>query len=168
MQPAAAEGQPTSLAQLDPDVLYSPEELAEIAEAAAQDRFALTFEPGLREKLAVHITDHYISQIPKQNGGLAVNLTEEAMGRLAKRCIADSIVGGDIASTLTAADFAIAAETDSEEARRLIEEEIQSLVGMAAGKAIFDDMRQRVLYVEKGGNKRVLQVCLNMVITGED
>ena len=41
------------------------------------------------------------------------------------------------------------------------------MVGMAAGKAIFDDMRKRVLYVERGGNKKVLQVCLNMVITGQ-
>jgi len=145
---------------------YTPEELADIAETAAQDRFGLTFEPSLKEKLAVHITDHYISQIPKQNGGLAVNLTEEAMGRMAKRVITDGVVSGNATTTLTAADFAIAAETDSEEARRLIEEEIQALVGMAAGKAIFDDMRKRVLYVERGGNKKVLQVCLNMVITG--
>ena len=146
---------------------YTPEELADIAETAAQDRFGLTFEPSLKEKLAVHITDHYISQIPKQNGGLAVNMTEEAMGRMAKRVITDGVVSGNATTTLTAADFAIAAETDSEEARRLIEEEIQALVGMAAGKAIFDDMRKRVLYVERGGNKKVLQVCLNMVITGE-
>ena len=47
MQPAAAEGQPTSLAQLDPDVLYSPEELAEPA-AALVAQMSLEEDASLR------------------------------------------------------------------------------------------------------------------------
>ena len=46
MQPAA-EGQPTSLAQLDPDVLYSPEELAEPA-AALVAQMSLEEDASLR------------------------------------------------------------------------------------------------------------------------
>ena len=48
MQPAAAEGQPTSLAQLDPDVLYSPEELAEPAAAALVAQMSLEEDASLR------------------------------------------------------------------------------------------------------------------------
>ena len=47
MQPAAAEGQSTSLAQLDPDVLYSPEELAEPA-AALVAQMSLEEDASLR------------------------------------------------------------------------------------------------------------------------
>ena len=47
MQPAAAERQPTSLAQLDPDVLYSPEELAEPA-AALVAQMSLEEDASLR------------------------------------------------------------------------------------------------------------------------
>ena len=43
----AAEGQPTSLAQLDPDVLYSPEELAEPAAA-------LVAQMSLEEDASLH------------------------------------------------------------------------------------------------------------------
>ena len=57
-------------------------------------------------------------------------------------------------------------EAEIQEMRDAIDKEIAGLVGMAAGKALFDDMRQRVQYVENGGSKKVLQVCLNMVITG--
>ena len=57
-------------------------------------------------------------------------------------------------------------EAEIQEMRDAIDKEIEGLVGMAAGKALFDDMRKRVLYVENGGSKKVLQVCLNMVITG--
>ena len=47
MQPAAAEGQSPSLAQLDPDVLYSPEELAEPA-AALVAQMSLEEDASLR------------------------------------------------------------------------------------------------------------------------
>lgn len=144
---------------------YSPEELASIAKTAAHDRFDLDFEPGLEEKLCQHITDQYSGQIPQSNGGLAVNLCEAAMGRLTKRVMATGKVGRE-ASQLIAADFEIDAETSSEEARRVVEEDIVALVGMSEAKQMFNDLRKRVQYVENGGNRKVLQVCLNMVITG--
>jgi SpoVK/Ycf46/Vps4 family AAA+-type ATPase len=47
-----------------------------------------------------------------------------------------------------------------------VEQEITALVGMAAGKEVFDKMRKKVQYVEETGKKHLLSVCLNMVITG--
>ncbi|CAK9028484.1 ESX-1 secretion system protein EccA1 (ESX conserved component A1) (Type VII secretion system protein EccA1) (T7SS protein EccA1) [Durusdinium trenchii] len=64
---------------------YSPEELAEICEHAAQDRFNLTFAPGLTEALAQHISMQHGQEIAQHNGGLAVTLAERAFRRLATR-----------------------------------------------------------------------------------
>merc|ERR1719502_143204 len=62
---------------------YSPAELAQIAKQAAESRFGLRFEDGLEEKLAVHIEEQHSAEIAQHNGGLAVNLTESAMGTMA-------------------------------------------------------------------------------------
>ena len=147
---------------------YTPAEVAQIAETAATERFRAHFEDGLRDKLVTFIEENYGSQIKQHNGGLAVNLTEEAMGNLAERVMGEGIFGTEAATTLIAADYKIM-EKEADELIKLredVESEIQGLVGMAAGKSLFDDMRQRVQYVENGGSKKVLQVCLNMVITG--
>ncbi|KAK3258648.1 hypothetical protein CYMTET_32312 [Cymbomonas tetramitiformis] len=94
---------------------YTPEDLARICETTAQARFTLFFEEGLLTKLAEHIKAKYSHEIAGQNGGLAVNLTEEAFRRLAKRVVSCPAGGatpgtgdGDQAnSCLTAADFEI-------------------------------------------------------------
>ncbi|CAE7223281.1 spoVK [Symbiodinium microadriaticum] len=64
---------------------YSAEELAEICEHAAQDRFHLSFVPGLRDALAAHIGKQHGNEISQHNGGLAVTLAERAFRRLATR-----------------------------------------------------------------------------------
>ncbi|CAE7177926.1 spoVK, partial [Symbiodinium pilosum] len=66
---------------------YSAEELAEICEHAAQDRFNLSFAPGLRGSLATHIRQQHGAEISQHNGGLAVTLAERAFRRLATRCL---------------------------------------------------------------------------------
>jgi len=147
---------------------YTPAEVTQIAETVATERFGAQFEDGLFDKLVTFIEENYGSQIKQHNGGLAVNLTEEAMGNLAERVMGEGIFGTEAATTLKAADYKIM-EKEADELIKLredVENEIRGLVGMAAGKTLFDDMRQRVQYVENGGSKRVLQVCLNMVITG--
>lgn len=78
---------------------YSPEELAEICEHAAQDRFNLTFAPGLVEALARHIRAQHGTEIAQHNGGLAVTLAERAFRRLATR-LGDPQSGEAVSGTL--------------------------------------------------------------------
>merc|ERR1711959_227094 len=82
--PGLARRFPTSLALAD----YSPSELAKIAAKVASERFAVPFSDGLEDSLASWIDEHQGQlNISSHNGGLAVNLTEEALGRLAERHI---------------------------------------------------------------------------------
>jgi len=64
---------------------YGPEELAEICEKVAEEQFNLSFAPGLRSALALHIAAVHGAEIALHNGGLAVALTEKAFRRLATR-----------------------------------------------------------------------------------
>merc|ERR1712193_421927 len=83
--PGLARRFPTTLSLQD----YTPAELAKIAAKAASERFAVPFSDGLEESLAAWIDEHADHcNISSHNGGLAVNLTEEALGRLTERHIA--------------------------------------------------------------------------------
>lgn len=83
--PGLARRFPTKLSLKD----YAPAELAKIAAKVASERFAVPFGDGLEESLASWIDEHSGQlNISSHNGGLAVNLTEEALGRLAERHIA--------------------------------------------------------------------------------
>jgi SpoVK/Ycf46/Vps4 family AAA+-type ATPase len=86
---------------------YSPAELALIAEKAARERFELQFEEGLLEDLAAHIVRVHSADVARQNGGLAINLTEQAFRRLAKRVVVEGLGMSPAAQVLVAADFAI-------------------------------------------------------------
>jgi len=66
---------------------YSPDELAAICEMTARQKHQRDFEPGLKEKLARHIENFYWRDIPEQNAGLAVNLTEQALDRQIVRIV---------------------------------------------------------------------------------
>lgn len=83
---------------------YSPEELAEICEHAAADRLRLTFAPGLRAALAVHIREVHGEEIGQHNGGLAVTLAERAFRRLATR-LGDPASGSDVISGASAREL---------------------------------------------------------------
>ena len=93
---------------------YTPSQLASIARQAAEDRFGMHFEEGLEDMLAKHIELEHAADIATHNGGLAVQLVEAAMGRLATRLCARgaSAIGQltpEAMHTLTVADFRIAA-----------------------------------------------------------
>jgi SpoVK/Ycf46/Vps4 family AAA+-type ATPase len=162
---------PTSL-HLDD---YSPEQLSAICDKVATERFNKVFEPGLREALAKHIEEQHAARIPKENGGLAVNLTEAACALLAGRVVAHfgttlhderekAIV---LARVLTAADYGITDKSlGSEEAKRLAQTELDGMIGMGAGKVFFAEMRKKVEYVERTGDTKLLHTSLNMRITG--
>ena len=51
--------------------------------------------------------------------------------------------------------------------RREVEEEVSQLVGMAPLKAFLAELNAKVTYVERGGDPRLLEGCLNVVLTGE-
>eukprot|EP01043_Picozoa_sp_COSAG02_P013867 COSAG02_NODE_561_length_20308_cov_42.799495_12_plen_2050_part_00 len=151
---------------------YSPAQLAEICRIKARRMFDRRFEDGLESKLATHIGDFYAREIPQQNAGLAVNLTEGAVERQIERLIAEGAAGSttieEDSHTLTASDFGIS-ETPSlgdEEGKRQVLQAVDALVGMDSAKAFFRKIAKNVAYVEQGGSVRLLATSLNMVITG--
>lgn len=77
---------PTSL-HLDD---YTPEQLASIARLTALSRYGLRFGAALEPRLAVHIAQRHVTEIPKHNASLAVALVEAATSRLAARLAAVS------------------------------------------------------------------------------
>eukprot|EP01051_Picozoa_sp_SAG22_P015598 SAG22_NODE_2061_length_3062_cov_69.961721_2_plen_810_part_01 len=146
---------------------YSAADLVQIAEKTAMDRFGMTFAQGLDEQLEEYIDNEYSSEIKDHNGGLAVNLVDAAVGRLATR-IVDSGDPGVDSSVLVPQDFAIDEKKQDilEEERKEVEATVQGLTGMREAKEMFDQIKQRVMFVQDGGNPKILEVCLNMVITG--
>eukprot|EP01044_Picomonas_judraskeda_P037855 COSAG03_NODE_17394_length_376_cov_1.140794_1_plen_106_part_10 len=99
-----------------------------ICEKVASEKFNKAFEPGLVAALSKHIGDQHAAEIPKQNGGLAVNLTEAACASLASRVVAHFGTGLQdqredakvLARVLTAADYGITDNTlGSQEAKEL-------------------------------------------------
>jgi hypothetical protein len=91
---------------------YSAAELAEIACNAAGERFGLGVEAGLRPKLAAHIAARHSHEVADHNAGLAINLVEAAMGRMAGRLVRGGLGAGAALGepVLVAADFEIGAE----------------------------------------------------------
>lgn len=94
---------------------YTPEQLAAIAKTVAKERFDLAFCAGLEADLASHLTRRYTSEeiCENGNGGFAVTLAEEAVGRLTSRAVTDSL-GGVAASTMVHADWNIGGDDEAE------------------------------------------------------
>ena len=154
---------------------YTPEQLAHICEKVASEKFNKAFEPGLVSALSKHIGEQHAADIPQQNGGLAVNLTEAACTALASRVVAhfgtalqeEKENAKVLARVLTATDYGITDHTlGSQEAKELARAELNGMIGMAAGKRFFEEMKTKVEFVEKGGDIKILQTSLNMRITG--
>jgi hypothetical protein len=103
---------------------YSGVELAQMAETYALREFNLTFSPGLSEQLGEHIKQKHgeklpvvnlvdgveqtvmVSDIEQQNGGLAINLTERAVGQLQVRSVLTG-KSGTSSRVLQPGDFGI-------------------------------------------------------------
>ena len=86
---------------------YDPEELAEIAEGFATRKLKLRFAPGLQAQLAEHIRTVYAEEIADRNAGLAINITEAAFRKLARRAVTEDLQG-EACTILVPADFGIA------------------------------------------------------------
>lgn len=63
-------------------------------------------------------------------------------------------------------DFEVDKRLGSTQLQKQADEEVQSLVGMSEAKEWFKELKKKVAYVEKTGDRTVLKTCLNMVITG--
>ena len=83
---------------------YTPDEIAQICRKVAIEKFDKVFEPGLQERLAVHIDEQYAGEISQHNGGLAVNLTEIAVDNLSERMIEVREANPDMAKAELAVD----------------------------------------------------------------
>jgi transcriptional regulator with AAA-type ATPase domain len=147
----------------------------------------------LLDKLSKHIGDFYHREIPQQNAGLALNLTEQAIDRQIERLV--SQFGGGASSqgedgdsqeltrtlswvpasqmreesrVLTADDFGIHEQVTlgDEEMKKSVLAEVDAMVGMDAAKRFFREIAMSVQFVEQGGNVQLLQTSLNMLVTG--
>jgi hypothetical protein len=102
---------------------YTPTEVSSIADGIAKRRFSLTLDTELRHRLPGFIAAHHGSlyeggdgQLAQSNGGLAMNLVEQALTHLAVRVVEQDLEG-EAATILTPTDFGMAAEVTTAEAR---------------------------------------------------
>merc|ERR1712224_827911 len=102
--PGLARRFPTTLALQD----YTPCELAEIASKVAKERFDVPLEDGLEIHLGRWIEKNSFQlNISNHNGGLAVNLVEEALGQMAERVLECGIDVRAKDLRLAASDFGL-------------------------------------------------------------
>ena len=64
---------------------------------------------------------------------------------------------------LTADDFDLNSELGDSALKREASAEIDNLIGMGKAKLWFEQLKQKVAYVEATGDRTVLRSCLNMV-----
>ena len=157
---------------------YTAAELASIARGCASEKYKLEFESdSLEARVAFLIEDQYALRMETENATLAMRLLEDAVRRrgirrnTAKKLLAAAGEAAEVElfDGLIAEDFGIVeASVDVHaELKQKIEEKIQDLVGMEAGKAFFDKMRRNVAYrLATGNSKLVQEKSWNMVIMG--
>ena len=156
---------------------YSAVQIAKICRLVCRKRFGKTFGAdgdALEMSLANHIESFHRREMPTHNGGLAVRLAEDAVKaftvRLADRFAADGTTSDESSSgVLIGADFGIGDRPSIGEAQSKkedIEREISNLVGMAAAKEFFSEIRTNAMYVEAGGSMEAIKSWKNIVITG--
>jgi hypothetical protein len=99
---------------------YNPLQIAQICETVARDRFNFDFPttPAANGKtilaeVSMHIQKKHAHEIHNHNGGLAVTLTEQAVGRLAQRVVQQDIHGAG-ACVLLAEDYGISPDVEDD------------------------------------------------------
>lgn len=153
---------------------YDADQLAEIAVQVAKERYGARFEDGLQAKLAQYMRDQLRAEIPRENAALAVKLVDQAMQMYALSICAEPELAATLSRTdavgivLTEQHFKLnetTVEGKLAEQRKVVEE-IDALIGMASLKEYVRRIRKTVEYVDQGGDPKVLQGCLNLVLTG--
>jgi hypothetical protein len=143
--------------------------------------------------LEKHISDFYSREIPQQNAGLAVNLTEQAVNKQIGRLVAayeeasnanegsrpsisrqvsdSSLKLMEETAVLTAEDFGVSntPELGDSELKAKVEEDLAKMVGIeGVQRSFFEKMDSIIKYIETGGNIAILRTSLNMIITVSD
>eukprot|EP00931_Biecheleriopsis_adriatica_P077094 TRINITY_DN50717_c0_g1_i1.p1 TRINITY_DN50717_c0_g1~~TRINITY_DN50717_c0_g1_i1.p1 ORF type:complete len:1004 (+),score=228.82 TRINITY_DN50717_c0_g1_i1:64-3012(+) len=147
---------------------YSPEELSQIAEKVARERFDLNLEAGLVRSLQRHIEEEHRNEIRCQNASLAVTLVEQAVEKMTCRLIENGKSPHDGGSELLAADFGIQSRTEDlmRQLQEKVQEELNAIVGMEEPKQHLLQLKMKIDFVRLGGNPKVLDTCMNLVLTG--
>lgn len=147
-------------------------------EAADLPSGALQLDEGLAARLVEHINETYGGGAQgkelgeRGNLGLARRLLQRAVQNRITRLF-NRIQEGQSPSEnpeserLTLSDFEVGAPLgEGTEQKAAIDEEVDNLVGMQKAKDWFQQVRQKVAFVEQTGTRSDLRVCLNIIITG--
>jgi DNA replication protein DnaC len=152
---------------------YTVLELSLIAQKVAMERYSCTLEEGLIEKIQRHIAEQHRAEICTHNASLAVGLVEQAVQRMTCRLMAesDNVLNAEVSqhmNLLTAADFEIVATAEENNVleRARLQEEVEGLIGMHEQKAYIGRLQKRVEFVKNGGSPKLLETCMNVVLTG--
>jgi hypothetical protein len=116
---------------------YTPSEVCLIAEGVAKRRFGLTLDTELLQRLPGFVAARHGSieeggdgQLAQSNGGLAVNLVEQALTHLAVRVVEQDLED-EVATVLAAVDFGMAAKVEAAEAyHQALHQPLQPTPGM--------------------------------------
>jgi hypothetical protein len=143
---------------------FDQQKLVAIAEEYAREKKECTFEAGLQDQLAKYISEWYEDELHNAgNAHLAHTLVEDAHRLLEEAVFRDK---GRKPGVLFAADFRMDVKLGNLQRMSEIDQEIDQLVGMEKAKLWFKNLKPKVKYVEKTGDRSALKTCLNLVLTG--
>lgn len=158
---------------------YSVSELALICNKVARERFGVDLEAGLLPRIERLIEEKHKSEISRQNASLAVALVEQAIEMMSGRLLdrecpnlhplgASPLEEQQQQRHLAAADFGIEAseEETAELERERLRRELDGLIGMSGPKEHLRRIEKRAEFVRRGGSPKLLETCLNVVLTG--
>jgi hypothetical protein len=146
---------------------YSSSELAAIASAKMSARgYSLAAGLGTRDIQSALSATWARDVLAMRNAHLSGELVERAMSARNRRLPMASLLAQP--PTLHASDLGLASEgLDSLLAERAcVDREIGALVGMGSLKAALAELRAKVEFVGRGADPRLLEGCLNVVLTG--
>ena len=166
---------------------YDAPELALICKGQASKMAGRELAPELlaEDKLAEHIRVYHAREVKEEGASLAIRLTEEAVQAQLKRLAAGykaaapagcskeddaaalaTLLAGK--KLLTAEDFGVldSPELGDKAMQAEVEAELAGMVGMPEVKETFTQMKALAQSVEAGGDPEVLQMALNLRLTG--
>jgi transcriptional regulator with AAA-type ATPase domain len=146
---------------------FSPAELAEITAAQLRARgYALADGLGLADLQSALCATWPRDVLAMRNAHLAAELVQRALSHRNARLPLPRLLAAPPA--LTAADLGLQAHglASMLAARAAVDAEVRALVGMDGLKAFLGRLRAKVELVERGADPRLLQGCLNVVLTG--
>lgn len=147
---------------------YKPSELAAMAEALlAESGYELGAGVSARSLETALVSTWPRDVIAMRNAHLARELAQ----RTVSSRNAHLPLGKLLSSTLTITEGNLGLDSQHGLAslldqRREVEAELAGLTGMGALKAFLSQLRAKVEYVQRGGDPRLLEGCLNVVLTG--